>query len=75
MHKHINTEKIPNQFTGRTNEQKNIGTMASIPAGFQKGTDSRHNPIVNKNGKETRKKSIKFFFIYIRLFVYQISEP
>jgi hypothetical protein len=37
-------------------EQKNIGIIAKIPAGFQKGTDNRHNPTVNKNGKDIRKK-------------------
>ena len=49
--------------------------IARMPAGFQKDTDNRHNATVNKNGKESRKKSIKNFFIYIRFSVYQILAP
>jgi hypothetical protein len=33
-----------------------MGIIANIPAGFQTGDDSRHSPIVNKNGPATRRK-------------------
>lgn len=70
----MKTENIPNHLVWITKEQKKIGIIASIPPGFQNGTDNRHNPIVNKNGKEKRKNSVKLFFICIRFQVYQILK-
>ena len=39
-----------------TKEQKKIGIIAKIPAGFIIGLDNLHNPTTNKNGKDLRKK-------------------
>lgn len=75
MTKHINIENTGNQLTGFTKEQKNIGISANIPPGFQKGTDKRHNPTVNKNGKAIRRKNIILFFIYIYFVVRRILKP
>ena len=64
-----------NQLTGFTKEQKNIGIIANIPAGFQKLSDNRHSPTVNKNGNKIRKDLIILYFICIHFAVYQILIP
>lgn len=46
---------------------KKMGIIAKIPAGFQNGTANRHNTSTAINGNAAHRKLIIFFFIiYIR---------